>query len=480
MSAQRFICASCGAVASKWSGRCGTCGAWDEMREETAPTGRRKTSVRKGKTITFADMRAWEEDPQRLRTGIAEFDRVCGGGLVAGSLLLIAGDPGIGKSTLMLQIAARLMRQKNNCVYVSGEESISQIRLRARRLGVHDTRLPLAAETHLDAILEAPDTRNAHVLILDSVQTMWSHAVETAPGSLTQMRACVQSLRDFAKSNNVVVLLVGHVTKDGQVAGPKSIEHMVDVVMYFEGERGHSFRILRVFKNRHGAVDEIGVFTMGNDGLAEVANPSAFFLGEREEQAHGVAAFAAIEGARPLLTQVQALAVRSALATPRRATVGCNAARLAMILAVMDSHCGVSLNAHDIYLNIAGGLQIGEPAMDLAMAAALFSSLRQTPLPSDWIFFGEISLSGAVRPIPRAAARLREAEKLGFRDAVLPARTELPKQSVGLRLHRIAHLSELAVMKTGMETARKPGMKPAVKTGRDSRIPQREPRLARA
>ena len=464
MSTKRFICTSCGAVASKWSGRCSECGAWNEMREERAPPGRRKTVLRKNEGIELADMRAWEEDPQRLCTGIVEFDRVCGGGLVAGSLLLIAGDPGIGKSTLMLQIAARLTQGKNSCAYISGEESVSQIRLRARRLGAHETELPLAAATHLEAILTTLDSLDADVLILDSIQTMWLHAVEAAAGSLVQMRACVESLRDFAKRSGAVVLLVGHVTKDGQVAGPKAIEHMVDVVMYFEGERGHSFRILRVFKNRHGAVDEIGVFTMEPDGLAEVANPSAFFLGDREEQAHGVAAFAAIEGARPLLTQVQALAVRSALATPRRATVGCNAARLAMILAVMDSHCGVSLNAHDIYLNIAGGLQIGEPAMDLAMAAALFSSLRKTLLPSDWIFFGEISLSGAVRPTPRALARLREAEKLGFRDAVLPARTELPQKAVGLRLHRIAHLRELSTLELE----------------RDSRFSPRETRLARA
>ena len=453
MSAKRFICNACGAAASKWSGRCTACGAWNEMREETAPPGLRKASIHKTEAVALADMRAWEADPQRLRTGIAEFDRVCGGGLVAGSLLLIAGDPGIGKSTLMLQIAARLTQQKSRCAYISGEESVSQIRLRARRLGVHETDLPLAAATHLEAILATLDSLDADVVILDSIQTLWLHGVDAAAGSLAQMRACVQSLRDFAKRTNAVVLLVGHITKDGQIAGPKSIEHMVDVVMYFEGERGHSFRILRVFKNRHGAIDEIGVFTMQPDGLAEVANPSAFFLGEREEQAHGAAAFAAIEGARPLLTQVQALAARSALATPRRATVGCNAARLAMILAVMDSHCGVSLNAHDIYLNIAGGLQINEPAMDLAMAAALFSSLRQTPLPADWVFFGEISLSGAVRPVPRALARLREAEKLGFANAVLPARTELPERATGLRLHLVAHLRDLPALETSSTPA---------------------------
>lgn len=449
MSAKRYVCGSCGAAASKWSGQCSACGVWNEMREEVVRPGSGKAGLRRAEEFALSDMRAWEKDPDRLMTGIGEFDRACGGGLVAGSLLLIAGDPGIGKSTLMLQTASHLRRSGKNCAYISGEESVSQIRLRARRLGLEDVDLPLAAATHLEAILATLESANVEVVILDSIQTMWLRGVDAAAGSLLQMRSCVQSMLEFAKRTNAVILLVGHITKDGQIAGPKAIEHMVDVVMYFEGERGHSFRILRVLKNRHGAIDEIGVFTMEPHGLIEVSNPSAFFLGdmgENDEDAYGVAAFATIEGRRPLLTQVQALVARSSLATPRRATVGCNAARLAMILAVMDTHCSVSLHAHDIYLNIAGGLQIGEPAMDLAMAAALFSSLRRTPLPSEWVFFGEISLSGGVRPIPRAQARIKEAEKLGFSDAVIPARAEIPKESSGLRIHRIAHLRELGAL----------------------------------
>ena len=451
MNATQYICEACGAVASKWSGRCGACGTWDAVVESVAPSGMGKAKRGRTTGLALSDLRAWEEDPQRLRSDIAEFDRVCGGGLVPGSLLLVSGDPGIGKSTLMLQIAAKLRLQGKKCVYISGEESVSQIRLRARRLGLEKVDLPLAAATHLEAILATLDAHGAEVVIIDSIQTMWLQSIDTAGGSMAQMRACAQSLRDFAKRANAVVLLVGHITKDGQIAGPKLIEHMVDVVMYFEGERGHSFRILRVLKNRHGAVDEIGVFTMEAEGLREVANPSAFFLGGREEHAYGLAAFAAIEGARPLLTQIQALVARSALAVPRRATVGCNAARLAMVLAVLDSHCGVSLHSHDIYLNIAGGLRIDEPAMDLPVAAALFSSLRRTPLPSDWIFFGEVSLSGALRPIPRAQARLREAEKLGFRQAVLPARTEFSRKDTDMEILSLAHLRDITAF--GEETA---------------------------
>lgn len=452
MSARRFACASCGAVASKWSGRCNECGAWNEMQEETLRPRLGRNVPGKVEKLVLADMRAWEEDPQRLLTGIKEFDRACGGGLVAGSLLLIAGDPGIGKSTLMLQVGAYVTQAEKNCIYISGEESVSQIRLRARRMGLQEVRLPLAAATNLEAILGTLNSLKPNVVILDSIQTMWLQGIDAAAGSLAQMRTCVQFMRDFAKHTNAVILFVGHITKDRQIAGPKVIEHMVDVVMYFEGEPSHSFRILRVLKNRHGAVDEIGVFSMETRGLIEVANPSAFFLGEREEEAHGIAAFAAIEGGRSLLTQIQALAARSTLATPRRATVGCNAARLAMILAVMDTHCAVSLNAHDIYLNVAGGLHISEPAMDLAMAAALFSSLLQAPLPADWIFFGEISLSGAVRPTPHARARLREAEKLGFSNAVIPERTELSGQEAGMRLHRIAHLREMPMLGSNLDS----------------------------
>ncbi|MEM1316621.1 MAG: DNA repair protein RadA, partial [Pseudomonadota bacterium] len=332
----------------------------------------------------------------------------------------VGGDPGIGKSTLLLQAAAAFGRAGANCVYVTGEEASAQIRMRAARLGLSEAPVRLAAETNLRDILTTLEAARPDVAIIDSIQTMWLDTVGSAPGSVSQVRAAAHELTTFAKKRGAAVILVGHVTKEGQIAGPRVVEHMVDTVLYFEGERGHPFRILRAVKNRFGPADEIGVFEMTGRGLAQVENPSALFLSERGEETPGAAVFAGVEGTRPVLVEIQALVAPSPPGTPRRAVVGWDSARLAMILAVLESRAGVALSGHDIYLNVAGGLRVSEPAADLAVAAALLSAAAEEPLPSDAVVFGEISLSGAVRPVPQADQRLREAQKLGFRAALAP------------------------------------------------------------
>ncbi|MFW6413386.1 MAG: DNA repair protein RadA, partial [Oceanicaulis sp.] len=350
--------------------------------------------------------------------------RVAGGGLVPGSAVLVGGDPGIGKSTLLLQAVARLALAGAKSVYVSGEEAADQVRRRARRLGLADAPVALAAETSLEVILDGLKKENPDVAVIDSVQTLWSDQLAAAPGTVAQVRACAQELVRFAKKRNTAVILVGHVTKDGQIAGPRVVEHMVDAVLYFEGERSHQFRILRAVKNRFGPTDEIGVFEMADAGLAEVANPSALFLDGRGEAASGAAVFAGMEGSRPVLTEIQALVAPAAFGTPRRAVVGWDSGRLAMVLAVLEARCGLGFGGRDVYLNVAGGLKISEPAADLAVAAALISSFFDTPLPHDGVVFGEIALSGDVRPVGRADARLKEAAKLGFRRALAPTGAE--------------------------------------------------------
>jgi len=353
---------------------------------------------------------------------MAEFDRVTGGGLVRGSTLLVGGDPGIGKSTLLLQVAGALANAGQTVVYVSGEEAVAQIRLRADRLDLATAPVRLAAETSVEDILAtlAADKPPA-LLIVDSIQTLWTDLADSAPGTVTQVRASAQALIRYAKQTGTAVVFVGHVTKDGQIAGPRVLEHMVDGVLYFEGEGGHHFRILRAVKNRFGPTDEIGVFEMTGAGLREVANPSELFLGERNARTPGAAVFAGMEGTRPLLVEIQALVAPTALGTPRRAVIGWDQSRLAMVLAVLEAHCGVRLGDCDVYLNVAGGLRIAEPAADLAVAAALVSSRLNVALPADMVYFGEVSLSGAVRPVGHAPARLREAQKLGFSQAVMPA-----------------------------------------------------------
>ncbi|MGB3416185.1 MAG: DNA repair protein RadA [Mesorhizobium sp.] len=422
----QFICQNCGTAHQRWAGKCDSCGEWNTLVEEGTNSGigsgpASMRSARKGRVVALTTLSGEIEDAPRIASGIGELDRATGGGFVRGSALLVGGDPGIGKSTLLTQAAAALADKGHRIVYVSGEEAVAQIRLRAQRLGAAASPVELAAETNVEDILATiADGRRPDLVILDSIQTLWTDLADSAPGTVTQVRAAAQAMIRYAKSTGAAVVLVGHVTKEGQIAGPRVVEHMVDAVLYFEGEGGHHYRILRTVKNRFGPTDEIGVFEMSDKGLREVANPSELFLGERHTKSPGAAVFAGMEGTRPVLVEIQALVAPSTLGTPRRAVVGWDGARLSMILAVLEAHCGVRFSQHDVYLNVAGGYRISEPAADLAVAAALVSSLTGLALPADCVYFGEISLSGAVRPVAHAQQRLKEAEKLGFGSAVLP------------------------------------------------------------
>ena len=424
VTAQRYACQECGATYGKWAGRCESCGGWNSVVEEapreSAPKGLGRGAGRK---VELVDLQGGEAEASRRPIGIAELDRILGGGLVSGSAVLVAGDPGIGKSTILLQAAAALARGGATCLYVSGEESTGQVRLRANRLGLADAPVQLASATSVRDLLTTIDSSDRpDVVIIDSIQTMFVDTLDSAPGSVAQVRSSAQELIRFAKRRGAGVVLVGHVTKDGQIAGPRVLEHMVDTVLYFEGERSHQFRILRAVKNRFGATDEIGVFEMTDGGLHEVANPSALFLAEHDRDISGAAVFAGIEGSRPVLVEIQALVTPSPLATPRRAVVGWDSGRLAMIMAVLDARCGLALAGNDVYLNVAGGLRIGEPAADLAVAAALVSSHTGDPVAANTVVFGEIGLSGEVRQVSQIDARLKEAAKLGFTHAITPRR----------------------------------------------------------
>ena len=419
-----YVCNNCGHVTTKWSGKCEACGQWNtisEMAGSAAPPIGRGAKKTKGKSVELAPLAGNDKEPERRKSGIGEFDRVLGGGLVPGSATLIGGDPGIGKSTLLLQAAAAVSKSGGKVIYVSGEEALAQLRMRASRLGLSDANVELAAETNVaDIIKTLEKLGDIALVVIDSIQTMWSPAIEAAPGTVSQVRVASQELIHFAKNSDAPLVLVGHVTKDGQIAGPRVLEHMVDTVVYFEGDRGDQFRILRAIKNRFGPAHEIGVFEMQAAGLIEVQNPSALFLEGRETDVPGAAVFAGIEGTRPVLVEIQALAAPSSLATPRRAVVGWDANRLSMVLAVLEARCGMSFAGRDVFLNVAGGLRINEPAADLAVAAALISSLSGKPIARDTIVYGELSLSGAVRPVAQNNVRLKEAEKLGFKSAYAP------------------------------------------------------------
>ncbi len=437
-----YVCQSCGAVHGKWSGQCGACGQWNSIVEESrsAPPGALKpAATSRARGVQFESLQSDTPEPPRIVTGVGEFDRVCGGGVVPGSAILLGGDPGVGKSTLLLEVTARAALRGASVAYISGEEAVEQIRARAKRMGLASAPVNLASATALREIVGTLKREKLDIVIIDSIQTLWSDAHEAGPGSVTQVRACAGELVRLAKAQGVAVVLVGHVTKDGQIAGPRVVEHMVDAVLSFEGERGYPFRILRAGKNRFGATDEIGVFEMGDSGLREVANPSALFLGDSKERAPGSAVFAGIEGSRPVLVEVQALVAPSAYGTPRRAVVGWDSGRLAMLLAVLEARCGLGFGDRDVYLNVAGGLRINEPAADLAAAAALISSATDMPLPQGCVAFGEISLSGEVRAVGRAEARLREAAKLGFDQALSPPLTVKDK---GVRLTAVSRLGE--------------------------------------
>ncbi len=445
-----YVCQSCGATYAKWAGRCDACGEWSTIVEEALPDappgGLGTKGKRLGRGIEFVPLKGQNEQAPRRASGIAEFDRVLGGGLVRGSAVLVGGDPGIGKSTLLLQAAAALSKSgKTGCAYVSGEEAVEQVRLRAERLGLSEAPVELATATNvreLKAALDRPEAPD--VVVVDSIQTMYVDSLDSAPGTVSQVRASAQELIRVAKRRGFAVLLVGHVTKEGAIAGPKVLEHMVDTVLTFEGERGHQFRILRAVKNRFGPTDEIGVFEMTDGGLIEVPNPSELFLAERHGDVSGACVFAGLEGTRPLLVEIQALVAPSPLGTPRRAVVGWDGNRLAMVLAVLEARCGVSVAGQDIYLNVAGGLRVAEPAADLAVAAALLSAVSDRPAPGETVIFGEVGLSGEVRAVGQTDVRLKEAAKLGFTRALCPAaRGRKTRPPQGIALQEVAALGDL-------------------------------------
>lgn len=437
---KKYVCQQCGSVSYRWQGQCDDCGGWNTLAEEAGETifAARHDLHSGGRAIALSSLDSAIALPPRETTGIAELDRALGGGLVAGSATLIGGDPGIGKSTLLLQAAARMAMRGLSVAYVSGEEAADQVRLRAQRLGLGQAPVQLASATSVRDILTtlgqgAPPA----LLVIDSIQTMHSDLIEGAPGTVSQVRASAQELIRFAKDRGTAVVLVGHVTKDGSIAGPRVLEHMVDTVLSFEGERSHQYRILRAIKNRFGGTDEIGVFAMVEEGLEEVANPSALFLTHREENVTGAAVFPALEGTRPVLVEIQALTVRLASgATPRRAVVGWDSGRLAMILAVLEARCGLSFATCEVYLNIAGGYRISDPAADLAVAAALVSALAEKPVAANAVFFGEVALSGEIRPVAHGPLRLRESAKLGFERAMTPPSVDAGKSGMTVSGYR--------------------------------------------
>ena len=458
-----YVCSACGSVFPKWAGRCEACGEWNTLDEQIVPKalpGGMKESARQGGKIEFVGLEGISPPPPRVPTTIAEFDRVLGGGLVPASVVLVGGDPGIGKSTLLLQAGAALGRAGREVVYISGEESVDQIRMRARRLGLTQSPMHLAAATQLGDILASlAQFPNAALVVIDSIQTMWTDGVDSAPGSVTQVRAAAFELIRAAKTQGFALMLVGHVTKEGNIAGPRVLEHMVDVVLHFEGDRGHQFRILRGIKNRFGATDEIGVFEMTGAGLSEVANPSALFLAERRGNVSGSAVFAGLEGSRPVLVELQVLLAPNPGGSPRRSVIGWDSGRLSMLLAVLETRCGLKLAMNDVYLNVAGGLRVNEPAADLAVAAALISAASDVPTDPEMVFFGEIGLSGELRQVAQAELRLKEAAKLGFARAASPkrvaggtARISVPKS---LSLVEIGHLTDLVgIIATGVKPER--------------------------
>ena len=445
-----YVCQNCGSVYPKWQGKCDACGEWNTIVEEKKSNSEFSniSEKKKGNQIEFVTLNGENHAYKRLVTNLSEINRVSGGGLVPGSVILVGGDPGIGKSTLLLQICAGMADKLNNdsCFYISGEEAIDQVRIRAKRLGLADARVRLASTTSIKDIITTLEKENPSLVIIDSIQTMYLEDVESTPGSVAQVRACAYELIKTAKKKGFILFLVGHVTKQGAIAGPRVLEHMVDTVLYFEGDRGHHFRILRAVKNRYGATDEIGVFEMQDTGLVEVENPSALFLAERQGCVSGSCVFAGIEGSRPLLVEIQALVGSSGYSGAKRAVVGWDSNRLAMILAVLEARCGMNFSTHDVYLNIAGGLKISEPAADLAVAMAVISSMTNKPLPSDMVVFGEIGLSGEVRSVSQPNLRLKEAQKLGFTNAIIPnlyTKEKKQKLITNMSYHEIGNVQRL-------------------------------------
>jgi len=423
MSKQKtyYLCGICGYRSPKWLGRCPDCQTWDSMTEEMIRTVSPKGGRRENKTGPVTLDSIPDRIEERLEIGSAELDRVLGGGIVPGSVVLLAGDPGIGKSTLLLQTASALGRRNKRLLYISGEESLVQLRLRAERLGLDLSSLHVAVETSLEGILDVAQDHPWDLLAVDSIQAVSSHEISSAPGSLIQIREAASRLINLAKMENKAIWLVGHVTKDGAIAGPKVLEHLVDTVLYFEGERTHNLRIIRAYKNRFGSINEIGVFEMKDRGLVEVDNPSALFLSERPEAAPGSVVVPTLEGTRPILVEMQALVSASGLAMPRRQALGIDPARLALLAAVLEKKVGLGLFDRDIYINVTGGVRVIEPAADLGLVAAIVSSYHERPVDYRTVFLGEVGLAGEVRGVNRLDVRLGEAAKLGFKKAVLPA-----------------------------------------------------------
>ncbi|MBN8827472.1 MAG: DNA repair protein RadA [Sphingobacteriia bacterium] len=444
-----YVCQACGAVSNKWMGKCEDCGEWNTFVEQLTQKSESFSKIKgaantNGLALKFEKLSGDVKDAFRIKTNINELDQVLGGGLVPGSAILIGGDPGIGKSTLLLQLLAHLANKGINSAYVSGEESLSQISLRAVRLEVENAPIKMLAATNLQNIISTiRSEEGVQVAVIDSIQTMFIDELPSAPGTVAQVRACAHELIRLAKELNIILLIVGHVTKEGQIAGPKVLEHMVDTVLYFEGERGHQFRILRAVKNRFGGINEIGVFEMCDLGLKEVSNPSALFLSDRANNVSGAAIFAGIEGTRPILAEIQALVAPTFMATPRRAVVGWDQNRLAMIIAVLATRFGLNLTDKEVYLNITGGLKINEPAADLAVAAALISAATNVPIAQDTVIFGEVGLSGEIRQVSQSDARIKEALRLGFNKVIMPyAGKDVQKQDNFSVLKHIKQLKE--------------------------------------
>lgn len=435
-----FSCSLCGHSSSKWVGQCPDCGAWNSLVEQYVATTSRFAGVVPARPIQSLDAVVLDKEI-RILTGLRELDQVLGGGLVPGSAVLIGGDPGIGKSTLLLQALAQ-MSQRCNTLYVSGEESTQQIALRAHRLGLNAPQVKILAENRLEAMLELAQANKPQIIVADSIQTLYTDVLQSAPGSVAQVRESAAQLVRFAKQTDTVVILVGHVTKEGLLAGPRILEHMVDAVLYFEGDKTSSYRLIRAIKNRFGAINEIGVFAMTEKGLREVSNPSAMFVNRNVDPAPGSVVLATLEGTRPLLVEVQALVDRSPVANPRRLSVGLEQNRLAMLLAVLHRHAGYTLYDHDVFVNVVGGIRVTEPAADLAVMMAVASSLKGHPVDPGTVVFGEAGLTGEIRPVQRGVERLREAAKLGFSSAIIAAANRPKQPPKKLRLTTVSRVTE--------------------------------------
>ena len=431
----RFVCQSCGAVSPKWLGRCPNCGAFNTMVEE--PFGRDETSIKKVKPVALSSVPY--KDFKRRSVGIGEMDRVLGGGLVPGSLILLGGDPGIGKSTLMLQISDFISRDGGKIFYVSGEESSSQIRLRAERLGMSADNINILAETELNSILSVAEEVKPDLMVIDSIQTIYKSEISSAPGSVAQVRECGGDIMRFAKAYNITTVIIGHVTKFGVIAGPKTLEHIVDTVLYFEGDKEGQFRILRAIKNRFGATNELGIFEMTGNGLKEVENPSSIFISDI--MAPGAVIVSVIEGSRPFLVEVQALTSPTFFNYPQRVTNGIDYKRLAMLLAVLERRVGINVYGLDCFVNVAGGIKVTEPSSDLGIILAIASSIKNKPVSKDLLAIGEVGLCGEVRPVFGIDMRLKEAERLGFKTAIAPAKNKIP-DSLKMNVMQVSEVNE--------------------------------------